>query len=174
MLVALAFLPTNEIPAGIQFLSQNLPAAEFEPLLEYFDRTYVTGTYRRIARPGKNIIVRNIPPRYPPSVWNVRDATILDGSRTNSTCESWNNSFKNLIGSNNPTIWTCIEALKKDNMMACIALDKHEQGILHKKRVNKKSANLQERLRNICGEHENGQRGDGSFLRAIGNTIRFS
>ena len=28
--------------------------------------------------------------------------------------------------------------------------------------------------RNICGEHENGQRGDGSFLCAIGNTIRFS
>ena len=110
----------------------------------------------------------------PPSVWNVRDATILDGSRTNNICESWNNSFKNLIGYNNPTIWTCIKALKKDNMMACIALDKHEQGILHKKRVNKKSANLQERLRNICGEHENGQRGDGSFLRAIGNTIRFS
>ena len=102
------------------------------------------------------------------------DATLHDGSRTNNMCESWNHAFKSLLGYNNPTIWACIEALKKDNTMVCLALDNHERGILYKKRINQKSANLQEKLRNLCEEHENGRRRNVSFLTAVGRTIRFS
>ena len=72
------------------------------------------------------------------AVWNVREATILDDSRTNNICESWNKSFKNLLGYNNPTIWACIEALKRDNMMACLALGKHDHCLMIEKRRHKR------------------------------------
>ena len=112
MLDALAFLPENLVQNGMQYLSQNTPNG-FEPLVAYFDQTYVLGTYRRIARPGQNVVLRNIPPMFPPSVWIVNEATLADGARTNNLCKAWNHSFLHLVGYKHPSIWGCIEGLKK-------------------------------------------------------------
>ena len=131
------------------------------------------GTFRQVARPGQNVVLRNIPPRYTPAMWNVNAATITDGARTNNLCEAWNKSFLHLIGHAHPSIWSCIQALKRDNMMVHMALDRHELGFPLQKRISKKAANLQSRLKRICEEHQNGLRNDISLLRAVGHTIRF-
>ena len=123
MIDGLAFLPENLLHAGIQYLSDNAPNG-FLPLVEYFDQTYISGTYRRIARPGQNVVLRNIPPIFEPGIWNVNESTLSDGSRTYNVCESWNNSFNNIVGYKKTTIWACIEGLKQDCMMSCLALRK--------------------------------------------------
>ena len=117
--------------------------------------------------------MRNIPPRYPPLVWNVSEATLTDGARTNNICESWNNSFLNLTGHTHPGIWGCIQAIKKDNMMVHVALDRHTLGFPMTKRVSAKTQNLQDRLKRLCEDHQNGYRNDIALLRAVGHTIRF-
>ena len=85
---ALAFLPLGDIPAGMTSLCDNTPDGADE-LLSYFDRTYVTGSYRR-AQPGHGQIgirVKRIIPLYPPAVWNVHEATLAGEPRTNNQCE---------------------------------------------------------------------------------------
>lgn len=63
------------------------------PLLEYFDRTYITGMRAAAAAAGPGINV-NIgvlrPPTFPPNSWNVNHATLHDEDRTNNQTEGWN------------------------------------------------------------------------------------
>ena len=67
MLDGLAFLPEQLVPNGIRSLRQITPIG-FDPLINYFDQTYVSDVDRQVVRPGQNPNIRNIPPRYPPAV----------------------------------------------------------------------------------------------------------
>ena len=79
--------------------SRHNTAPGAEGLVDYFDQTYVSGTFRRGGVPrdvvdGAAIVrMRRIPPRYPPALWNVHQATMDDEPRTNNQCEGWNNRF---------------------------------------------------------------------------------
>ena len=50
MLDGLAFLPLDEVNNGMDFLKANTPEG-LEDLVQYFDSTYVSGSYRRIQPP---------------------------------------------------------------------------------------------------------------------------
>ena len=50
MLDGLAFLPLDEVNNGMDFLKANTPEG-LEDLVQYFDTTYVSGSYRRIQPP---------------------------------------------------------------------------------------------------------------------------
>ncbi|KAK2156553.1 hypothetical protein LSH36_210g03037 [Paralvinella palmiformis] len=50
MLNGLAFLPVDCVVNGLQFLKENTPDG-LETLLEYFECTYVSGSFRRIQPP---------------------------------------------------------------------------------------------------------------------------
>ena len=171
MLDRLAFLPLELIQDGLQIINEIVPPA-FAPLVEYFDATYVTGTFRRIARPGQNVLLRNIPPLFLHEIWNVYDTTIQDGAHTNNLCEAWNSAFNSLVGYKNASIWACIEGLRKDVMMARTHLRNLRQGIPLTKRVHKKSVELQTRLKTlrISLRDENVPLED--FMRGIGHNIR--
>jgi hypothetical protein len=71
---------------------------EATDLVEYFERTYI-GAYKRVrnGQSETSIKFRKTSPNFPPSVWNVRDATLNHGDRTNNICEGWNNQFSNLV-----------------------------------------------------------------------------
>ena len=110
----LAFLPVDEVKEGMEHLKRRIPDGAQE-LVNYFDKTYVNGTYRR-AQPAhgqEGIRIQHVPPRYPPQIWNVHQATIIAEPRTNNQCEGWNNRFFYLVGFKHPSIWTLIDALKK-------------------------------------------------------------
>ena len=86
----LAFLPVQQVPEGMQHLQQQCPP-ELNDFLEYFNETYVSGTYRRIQRPalpGNNIlppvVIRHTPPQFPPNLWNVNSITLNERARTNN------------------------------------------------------------------------------------------
>jgi len=98
MLDGLAFLPEEDVADGMTFLRENIPDG-LEPLLEYFDSTYVSGGFRQIQPPQRldgtipPLRMRRKPPVYPPALWNVHSITLEGGSRTNNICEGWNNAF---------------------------------------------------------------------------------
>ena len=48
MLDGLAFLPVSDVSEGLNYLKEHTPDG-LEPLIDNFDSTYVSGTYRRIA-----------------------------------------------------------------------------------------------------------------------------
>ena len=58
--------------------------------------------------------MQNIPPLFPPEMWNVYVTTMHGGSRTNNICESRNNGFRSLDGHSHPTLWRAIDGIRKD------------------------------------------------------------
>ncbi len=178
MIDGLAFLPVDNIEEGLGHLRGRVPEA-LEPLLNYFDATYVSGTYRRIQRPpgpgddgNPAIVVRHIPPRFPPTLWNVRAITMDGGNRTNNFCEAWNIGYRSLVGHHHPSMWNSIEAIRKEEAFALADIVNDERGNPPTKRVKYATLELQRRLRNLCDDHEQGRKNMIEFLAGIGHCIR--
>ncbi|KAL4103709.1 hypothetical protein QTP88_019053 [Uroleucon formosanum] len=97
-----AFLPENKVLEGIDFLRIIMPSEAID-LVDYFDITYVYGSYRSVQyNPNIGIRLRNIPP----SIWNVLQTTLDNGHRTNNQTERWNHRFSKFVDHNYPSIWT--------------------------------------------------------------------
>ena len=91
-----------------------------EPLLDYFDNTYVSGAFRRIHPPQlpdgftPSLRMHRMPRMYPPPILNVNFITLGGGSRTNNIWEWWTNTFAKLVRHAHPTIWRAIDSIRKD------------------------------------------------------------
>ena len=117
---------------GMSYLHCRIPHG-FEQLLDYFDATYVTGTSRSIHRQAASggvpqLIIRRIPPKFPSSSWNMYDAIIIVQDMTNNLCEAWNRGFSQLIGYNYPSVWTLINALRKESIQTSTAIEQDALG----------------------------------------------
>lgn len=90
-----------------------------EPLVEYFDRTYVSGKLRQVPQQNGNnlapIRIRRVPPLFAPDKWNMHQVTMVNQPRTNNISESWNNKFTSLVGEQHPSVWTLIGVLQKES-----------------------------------------------------------
>ena len=93
---------------------------------------------------------RPLPPLFPPQTWNVHEATLANDARTNNECESWNNSYRHLVGHAHPSIWTTIESLQMDQAQVSTSLMNHARGQPIAKRVHRSTVQLQSRQRNLC------------------------
>ncbi|XP_037503109.2 multidrug resistance protein mrp-7, partial [Rhipicephalus sanguineus] len=113
MLDALAFLPLDDVEDGMTALKGLMPEAGRE-VLEYFDETYVSGTYRRVQRADNIVRLRRTPPTYPHAMWNVYSATLDGGHRTNHHAEAWNRRLGSIVGHSRPTVWRAIDALRSE------------------------------------------------------------
>ena len=75
----------------IQFDPITIPEG-LESLVDNFNATYISGTYRKVQRPpGPDgavppIRVRMTPPPLQPYIWNVNTQAMSGGSRTNNLC----------------------------------------------------------------------------------------
>lgn len=179
---ALAFLPISEVDEGVKHLLDNIPAGdsqqELTSLLDYFQSTYVSGTFRRITRPtGGNgatqVRLRRIPPLFPKATWNVFEATLAGTDRTNNLCESWNRGFTAVVGHQHPSLWTAVEALQEDAAAATTVLLQNARGQPPAKRVKRATLQLQRQLQTLCRERRDGRRSVADTLRAVSHTVRF-
>ena len=77
-----------------------VPAADIQldPLLGYFERTWIVGLSGRAAR-------------YPPASWNQTDRVETCLNRTNNYCESFNKTFSTVVGHAHPTIYNFLSAV---------------------------------------------------------------
>lgn len=177
MIDGLAFLPVNDVPDGMALLRSLIPTLpHLEPLLDYFDSTYVSGSLRSsqvraTGSQGTVLRLRRQPPTFPPSTWNVHEATMTGQARTNNVCESWNNGYRVTVGHAHPDIYVSIEAIRKDAAMSSTVLHKLDVGQPPKKRIRKETRDLQARLKSLCTEYREGSRRLISFLRAVGHNI---
>ena len=164
MLDALAFLPLDQVKEGMAIIRDKIPidVPESTNLVDYFDKTYVNGTFRQVdvgsqaSTSGSHsqvpvVKVRNIPPLFPPPTWNVNEQTLNNNRRNNNICEGWNNRFRNLLGGkSHPSVWVLIEAFQKEQGTVNTKIQQSLLGELHVKPSRKKYVKKQERLRNLC------------------------
>lgn len=171
MIDGLAFLPVNNVPRGMNVLKETAPES-LEPILDYFDNTYVSGGFRAVQGANGLLRMRRTQPRFQPLTWNVNDATINDNHRTNNICESWNNKFRHLVGHSNPSLWTVISCLQKDQTMVNTEIERNRIGQPSSKRAKRASVTLQKRLKKLCCQYRDGDKTLVQFLHAIGKCIR--
>jgi len=130
----LAFLPIDDVKEGMTYLRTIVPS-DAEELLDYFDKTYVNGTYRRIqCKNTCGAAFRNNPPLFPLQLWNVHAATINDEARTNNSTEGWNHRFSKLVGQNHPTVWTMVNKIRLEIAADETKLAQESLGIVQKKK----------------------------------------
>ena len=173
----LALLPLDQVNEGMQHVRNTMPD-NAEQLVEYFDRTYVSGQFRQRAVPQQNmndiapIRVRHIPPLFKPADWNMHEVTLAGEPRTNNISEGWNNKFSSLVGHQHPTIWKMIECLQAEHARVTGILLQDEAGIRPTKRTKKVYVELQKRLKNLCEDRVAGRKTIAEFLRGVGHNLR--
>jgi len=71
MLMALAFLPVQDVPAGFEIIKSSMPDVGME-LVQYFDSTYVNGPPQRgtTGAPGYRA------PMFRPAIWNMSQRSV--------------------------------------------------------------------------------------------------
>lgn len=171
MIDGLAFLPISLVHAG---MLNSITTEQAQPLLDYFDSTYVSGKYinKKSSIRGK-ITMRRIPPMFPPEQWNVFDIIVNGGDCTNNKMEGWNNRFKNIVGLTHPSIWVLIKKMQAELATDRAKLIQQDLGIVQKKKKRQESETRQMRLKNICAKFSGYVEDVPQFLKKISEVIRF-
>ena len=168
MLDALAFLPTAQVNAGMTYLRGTM-SPEAAPIVDYFDSTYVSGSFRRIA--GQNQLqmrMRRIPPTFAPALWNVHQITVNGDARTNNVMEGWNHKLRHLVGHQHPTVWKLIKCLQMEQAYTETILAQLDVGhIPPRMRTRRIYLRLQLRLQRLCMDFVGGERDIPNFLRSV-------
>lgn len=103
------FLP-KDVEDG-KHMNKGIMQAAADGLLNYFDMTYVSGSYRRVNRANGIVSLRQTSPNYPLLMWNVHSATVKGGHRTSHFLEVWKWRLGSIVGHSDPTVWKAIDAL---------------------------------------------------------------
>ena len=169
MIDGLAFVPECDVSSALEYVREVAPE-EAQPLLNYFDSTYVSGS--TISTVGRE---RHIPQLFQPAIWNVFHSTLNGQSRTNNYSEGWNSHFNHLIAKDkHVSIYRLIDALQCDTADVSVKLLRYMAGNLSPQKQSKAVKKSQDRLRRLCQEYKDGKRDLADFLKAIAHGIRFA
>ena len=72
-----------------------------------------------------------------------------------------------------PSVWTIIDAFRKDHAMVEMQLFQDANSQPPRKRVKAVTRNLQERLRNLCSDFVDDRKNLEEFLHGVGHCIRW-
>ena len=103
MLVAIAFVPVNDIIDSFELLQEELPN-ELQPVTDYFEDTF-------IGRPG--IRNRRRDSKFP-HMWNVFDRVAAGLPRTHNNIEGWHRRMAASVWCHHPNIWLFLDVLKRE------------------------------------------------------------
>ena len=148
----LAFLPVQDIAAGVVIVRNFMPNPALAPLLTYFLQTYV-GVW--VLNANNQMVFRL--PLFPLLSWNVYTITLNGGSWTNNVCEGWNNSFRLLVGQHHPPLYKCIEALQRDNVIVRTHMAQSTNGTRQRTPVKWNYVTSQRNLQRACQAYQQGR-----------------
>ena len=121
-LMMLALVPTSDVPDVFNQLVENIPdTVQIDPLLAYFERTWIAGLNGRAAR-------------YPPASWNQTYRVETDLNRTNNYCESFNKTFSSVVGHAHPTIYNFLSAVHLEQASTEGKMHSYRRGVQPPKR----------------------------------------
>lgn len=166
MLTALAFVPLDDVRRVFNSLKNEAPE-DLEQVFNYFQEFYVSGRPARGRGRGRT---RAVEPRYPPSFWNVYEATLNGQHRTNNISEGWHNRFHVLMGKNHPDLYSALQQFQKEQGNTEISLIEVGLGKMLKAAPKRTWYENQNRLRNIVEQYDVYQN-KLDYLRVLAYTI---
>ena len=157
MLLALAFVPADEIVTAFETVIENIPE-NFEPLVDYFEDTWIGRPFRR----GR----RN--PTFPPDMWSVYSRVQTDLPRTNNAVEGWHNAMQSTLGHHHPTFYKLVEVLRLEQSHTENRLVRLNAG--HRDAANSTYMRVTSALKTVVADFEN--RNTEEYLRAISYNLK--
>ena len=158
--VSLAFLPREEVIDGFDELvdDDDIPQA----LVSYFENTYI-GPVR-----GRGQRSRRLEPIFSIASWNVHDRCVRGEPRTTNSLEGFHSTLIKSVSHDHPNIWTLIDTLKKEDVLAKTKLQKLRQG---DEIITKKYRDCNKRILHLIENYDSSNKLQ--FLRAIAHNIKF-
>ena len=161
-LAALAFVPLFDVCDSFDMLvaDENFDQ-RLQPLVVYFEDTWIG---RRSVRGQRDS------PMFPITSWNVFTRCLNRERRTNNDIEGWHRRFQTVVIRRNPSVFDCIEALKREQKRNETRINRINAGeqLTHKKR---KYRDLDERIFKLVTEY--GERSRVQYLRGIAYNFQF-
>lgn len=163
-LVALAFVPSQDIATHCQSLEDDMPK-DFIPVYEYFTSTYVLS--RTV---GRGRTRRIIPPRYSPALWCQYNAVMQQTARTNNISEGWHNRLQVVMGKDHPSFYAFISELRKEQADTEIMIRQLQLGQKIRKGQDPKRLKKEERMFAIVSQYDTYVENDDvmAYLKSLG------
>ncbi len=143
MLIALSFVPPEDVGAAFDELNESRPDV-LENVYNYWEDNYV-GCLRRNRRAS---------PLFPIIMWNMR-GRVADGlPRTNNSVEGWHNSFQASVACHHSTIYTLVEHFRCEQDLTEQTISRIHSGIRTKEASKSKCVQLSRRLAAILPAYD--------------------
>ena len=155
---ALAFLPSADVPIGMESLKQSAPENAL-PFVEYVENAFVNGRKRRNGRRSKPIFA--VPE------WNVYELTLDEKERTINSVEAWHRRFGVLVRSHS-NLYNVLDALRKEEQVIKTRISQLTVGASPKKK-NTKVARREKRILHVVADYQNRSMED--YLRSIAHNL---
>ena len=166
MLLALAFIPIDDVRPMFRNLKTTWSEAYFKPVIQYFGRTYVLGAPAQRNR-------ARVEPRYPPMVWNHYAAALNGDHRTNNVSEGWHSRFQVVVGNHHPDMYSALTELKREQADTETVISELAMGKKVKALPKHKWVVAQQRIMNVTSEYNDYKRDDKvvDYLRTLSPII---
>ena len=138
-----------------------------QPLVDYFDQTYVNGPLLRNTTTNGNV---HRPPMFPPPLWNVAERFRNNMPTTSNHVEAWHRRLKTVIVVDHPSFYSCLHKLRQEQRHTEVALIRMENGF-RRQRQRRSMNEHTRRLKTLMSDLQCGRKGIPQFLRGVGHAF---
>jgi hypothetical protein len=161
---ALAFLPSDDIPAAFDQLKDYIPE-EANEVVQWFEDNYVHGRIRRSLRDGTVI---RAAPLFSPVFWSVVDNIEYAFPRTQNSVEAWHRRWETLVGIAHLGVFKIIKQIQKEQHRVELDMESILRGASRPPQ-RKQNVIRETRIQAVFNDRDN--RSLMEFLRGIAHNI---
>jgi len=132
MLYSLAYLQPSDIPTALELIRASMPAAG-QPLITYFDNTYVNGPTVRGTAEDSGTVRR--PPMFPPQMWNVVDRFVNDLPTTTNRLEAWHRRLQAIVVIDHPSFYDALHLLRLEQRHVEVEIKRADSGFRAQRKI---------------------------------------
>lgn len=160
-MLALAFLPVDEVVRQFEIVIEDIKYRVLDPLILYFEDNFI----------GRLCGNRRLDPRFPVELWNQYDRVLNKLPRSNNAIEVWHNAFNNAVDIAHQTV---------ENLAHKLQMEQHSMVIFRNQmilgqpapRKKKKYENINAALFTMVSDH--GHRDQSQYLSDIARVLNIN
>lgn len=127
--IALAYLPSVEIPAVFALLKENIFPTVDPQIVEWFEINYVNGKLKSRKTDDTKLMINRTVPLFPPELWSVHQNNISSLPRTQNKIEAWHKRWNSLMDNKKMGLYATICELKKEQANTNVIIARMESGV---------------------------------------------
>lgn len=127
-ILALAYLPVDQIPDAFEQIKQHVLPEDAEPVTEWFEMYYIKGRPHSHIN-GLKVTVTWSSPLFPPHLWSIHEQVELRLPRTQNNVEAWHRRWNALLNNNRYGLYSTVRHLMKEQVNTNHIIERSQAGI---------------------------------------------